>query len=122
MRIRLRGMIVASKGVGQKCPGRGGGSFQFFGSGGGTRRGTQHSPTPFEPLSGVGGYMYIYTTNCKKQVVLANCKKLPKWKCDKLDEVDRLARRDAQRKGKSHPVAVGPAITVAGRVVGRIDT
>ena len=56
MRIRLRGMIVASKGGGQKWPGEGGGvSFQFFGSEGGTRRGTQHSPTPFEPLSGVGG-------------------------------------------------------------------
>ena len=62
MRIRLRGLIVASKGPGQKCPGWGGGgvSFQFFGSGGGTRRGTQHSPTPFEPLSGVGGYVYFY--------------------------------------------------------------
>ena len=34
MRIRLRGMIVASKGVGQKCPGQGGGvHFSFSGLG-----------------------------------------------------------------------------------------
>lgn len=38
-----------------------------------------------------------------------------------LDLVDRAARRDAQRRGKSDPIAHGPAITATGKVVGRVS-
>ena len=46
MRIRLRGMIVASKGPGQKCPGRGGGGFHFSFSALGEEPGGGHNTHP----------------------------------------------------------------------------
>jgi transcription elongation factor Elf1 len=35
-----------------------------------------------------------------------------------LDRADTVSRRDAQRAGHSHPIAVGPARTAAGRIIG----
>ena len=57
MRIHLQGMIVVSKMRGPNCVG--GVPFGFFSSGGKTRRGTEQSPTPFEPLTEVGGSLFI---------------------------------------------------------------
>jgi hypothetical protein len=35
-----------------------------------------------------------------------------------LDEADQIDRREAQRQGKSHVIAVGPARTAAGKFIG----
>lgn len=37
-----------------------------------------------------------------------------------LDEADRPARREAQRQGMSHVKAIGPAVTVAGKLIGHV--
>ena len=41
---------------------------------------------------------------------------------DRLDEVDRVQRRDAQRQGLSGPRATLPARRKDGRVIGRISS
>ena len=46
--------------------------------------------------------------------------KLPDHKVDELDEIDRVARRNAQRQGRSHVKAVGSAITAEGRLIGHV--
>ena len=48
--------------------------------------------------------------------------KLPDHKVDELDEIDRAARPNAQRQGRSHVKALGSAITVAGKLVGHVTS
>ena len=47
---------------------------------------------------------------------------LPPATLDRLDEVDRVQRRDAQRQGLSGPRATLPARRKDGRVIGRISS
>eukprot|EP00973_Karenia_brevis_P003070 421085-Karenia_brevis.AAC.1 len=52
---------------------------------------------------------------CWNKISTERFQPLPLERVAELDEQDRVARREAQRKGKSHPEAVGPARDVEGK-------
>ena len=53
--------------------------------------------------------------------VQKNCRPIGSSRLDKLDEVDRAARRKAQQQGLSHATASMPAKAATGRIVGRVS-
>ena len=59
-------------------------------------------------------------TRCAEWV-RTHCVRLAPRQVADLDEHDRLLRREARKSGKSHHIAVGPAITCGGRLVGRVS-
>ena len=56
-----------------------------------------------------------------REWILSNCSPLPPEEVARLDAEDQRLRREAQRAGRSHHIAVGPATTTDGRSVGRVN-
>jgi hypothetical protein len=60
-------------------------------------------------------------TSCREWILI-NCTPITHACAALLDEVDKVARRTAQRQGLSHPVAYRTAVRNDGRSVGRLAT
>ena len=58
--------------------------------------------------------------NCRDWI-LQHCTPLPEATIKKLDKEDTTLRREAQRKGRSHHIAVLPALRADGNIVGRAE-
>ena len=58
---------------------------------------------------------------CRLKVLGGTLRPLATSTIDRLDEIDRSARREARRDGKSHPVAVGQAKRANGKAVGHVN-
>ena len=58
---------------------------------------------------------------CRDAILAVSSQRLSEDLVETLDLKDREARRLAQRAGGSHPIACGPARTVAGKCIGHVQ-
>ena len=56
---------------------------------------------------------------CREVILSGSWPQLSQSMLEQLEEVDRNARREAQRNGKTHPTAKGSAKRADGRIIGR---
>ena len=60
-------------------------------------------------------------TKCGEKVLADRPAKLSEERVAVLDDLDRIAKREARRQGHSHAIAVGSARTADGKRVGRVS-
>ena len=58
---------------------------------------------------------------CRNILLAGSIQPLPKRRIDELDVADKLARRAAQREGRSHPFAARSALTSDGQCIGHVQ-
>ena len=60
-------------------------------------------------------------TLCADGVLASGSPMLSAQRVEHLDLIDKLERRRAQREGRSHPIAVAPAVTSEGKCIGHVQ-
>lgn len=58
---------------------------------------------------------------CRSQILLGEFPALSIEERNRLEKIDREARANAQKLGRSHAIAVGSAKTATGKRIGRVS-